>query len=189
MRSCSDKATLTICLEDDSEDQLTFIFDDSCCTTTLSLALLDLETDVMNIPEYIPDSSIKFHTKKLTKIFKNISIYLPDSIQFKSKNSSLYLKSITDDATIKIRFKEIEKLPKPKFKINNKSVKPITEFKIDIEKNVRGKYPFEQMNTFIQSIMTPYTTIYISNDFPIYFNCDLKNNSNLKYYLSPKINE
>ena len=160
-----------------NDDKLDISFEkvtgDSEYNKYFEIPLIDLDTERLNIPDKQYTLDLEFDSKKFKKIVDELSIIGEHvNLNANEKEINAIANSVEGNMTINIPFDDIE------------------EYSIEENECINTSYILKYIKNVCQfSKLSSFIYIHISNDEPILFKYQLSENSIIRFYIAPTIDE
>jgi proliferating cell nuclear antigen len=173
LRICSDKQTIIIHSDDDTELQIDFTSEEKgTLNKYLKMPLMDIDVDQLHIPEMDYDVDIELDSKKFKGLIDELSNF-NETLNIDCDGEKMIFESSSGDGSMKvvITTDDVELLAV----VENKEIK--TSYGIKF---------ISQMCQFYK--IAPTCAIHITEDIPIQIKYVIDGDSIMRFYLAPKIN-
>jgi proliferating cell nuclear antigen len=181
LKNITSDGMLTIFVDADNTDELGIVIshEEKGSVTELSYKLLDIDEDVIQIPDIEFDSVITMPSNEFQNICRNMRI-ISDVIEIKCARNELHMSCCSDFASnfsVKLTDKK-----------NGSCVSFVQPPGNDVV--YQGKFKLEQMLRFTKATSLSKTVeLYLKNDLPIILQYVIADLGELKYLLAPKVEE
>lgn len=166
LKFSSTDSIMTLSLVD--EDKISITLNDSSSKSEFEMGLMDIDTEFLEVPEMEYDCRIKMPCVKFQKIFKDLSqmgddceiCISDDSVSFETSGENLKAKSV------------------------------FTRDDMEFSGLSKSRYSIRYFQSFSKATpLSSNVTMEISSGVPVFVNFTMVDDSSVKFYLAPKIED
>jgi len=173
-----DKVTIRA---EDSPDTVTLIFEspDEDRTAQFDLKLMNIDSEVLGIPDQEFDSVVTLSSGNFSKICRDLAT-IGDTVVINVDKSSLSLSVSGDLGTSKLQLK----------KGNKVDAKPEDTLAIDLKEPVSLIFALRYLNFFTKATpLSSQVSLSLSKEVPLVVEYRIEDLGYVRYYLAPKVDE
>lgn len=184
LKNITSEGMLTLYIDSDNKNELGIIIQNNNKSTTIDLTykLLDIDEDDINLPNNIEfDFEVTMPSADFQNLCRNMSI-VSDTLEIKCCSNELIMSCHNSDfaPNFSVTFED-----------NNDGTSCVSFVKTAGDEVVyQGKFPMKFMLLFTKATSLSKTIeLYLKNDYPIVLNFVIADLGELKFLLSPKLDE
>jgi proliferating cell nuclear antigen len=178
LKSSGNNDTITMCVTKDDKTRLQIIIENSDKNTkiTSKLKLLDIDEDILQIPDIEFDSVITMPSNEFQKNCRDLSA-IADTLIIESKDDNFTMTAKGDIGEIEIELGETQN-------------GLVFSKKSEAGNTIRGEFDLKYLTLFIKSSsLCSQVELFLKTDYPLILLYSVANLGSLRYVLAPKISD
>jgi len=141
---------------------------------TFEMPLIDIETDLLSIPETEYEAEITLCSAKMAAVVQQLKMFNETMTIICSEGKILLNSSDNSSASMTVEIK----------------IDEVSEYSIDEGKEIKLSYSLNYMNNICKfHKIAREVQICLTSEYPMKMNYDMGDGANMKFYLAPKVGE
>jgi len=174
LHTCSDKQSIKIYSNDTDKLEIEFSSDvKGDFNKYFEIPLMDIESDMLNIPECDYEVDITMDSKKFKSLLDELSNF-SDTLTIRCNEDNCSIEANGDSANMKVVI----------------DINDVDSYSVIEDETVEASFGIRYLNQMCQfHKIASSCSIYISRNIPIKIKYDMTENSMMRFYLAPKIDD
>lgn len=177
LKTISNNDTISFEILDSSADELVITIEnmDKNSVAVYKLKLLDIDEEMLNIPDVTFDSVISMPSNDFQRICRDMSA-ISETLVIETKGSELHIECTGEFASCSMNIGE--------------TTNGITFERLETAPNVKGTFALRYLNLFTKSTnLSNYVELYLKNSYPLILKYQVASLGFVRFCLAPKVSE